>query len=379
TPAAQTPAAQTPAAQTPAAQTPAAQTPAGRKAAQPAASPLRPGTGLYPRAIRLHNGVIAASVVTFDGNNGQGAIYQSHDDGSTFAQVGTVADPAAAQGKGLCCATLYELPHRVGALPAGTLLWAASIGQDTPDRRMRIRVWSSPDQGRNWSFLATIATADSTLGLWEPEFTVAANGQLVVFFSDETDQPAHSQKLVEATSADGVHWTSRRDVVALADPAARPGMPVVRQLHPGDYLMSYEICGSTYGCAAYQRRSADGAHWGDPAAAGTAIVATDGTHFAHAPNITVGWHGEIILVGQVLQNADGSVAAGNGATIMLRSPGGRWTTQPAPVSVPDARDNYCPNYSSALLPTLSGLLEIATDYNADGVCQANYASINRTK
>src|SRR3981189_2234951 len=67
---------------------------------------LRPNVGLYPRLLRLRhsgsaNGTIVASVVTFDGNNGQGAIYSSGDNGRTFSQVGTVADPASADGKGL--------------------------------------------------------------------------------------------------------------------------------------------------------------------------------------------------------------------------------------------------------------------------------------
>ncbi|MFF5671720.1 hypothetical protein ACFY8S_16565 [Streptomyces hygroscopicus] len=54
---------------------------------------LRDGTGLYPRAVRLqHNGAangrVLASVVTFRGSDGIGAIYESTDDGATFRQVG---------------------------------------------------------------------------------------------------------------------------------------------------------------------------------------------------------------------------------------------------------------------------------------------------
>jgi hypothetical protein len=348
---------------------------------------LRSNVGLYPRLVRLAHsgsadGTIVASVVTFDGNNGLGAIYASHDEGRTFAQIGTVADPASAVGKGLCCATLYELPRRVGALPAGTLLWASSAGQDSgADRRMSIRVYASRDHGRTWSYLATPAVASNGLGLWEPEFTVSRGGRLVVFFSDETDQPAHSQMLVDSVSADGVHWTSRAPVVSSDDPAARPGMANVRRIARGRYLMTYEVCGGSYGCRVHYRESADGLRWGDPADLGPTITAADGTYFAHTPTITWtpagGQDGLLYLGGQILEGPDGTPAAGNGHTVLVsrHGPGGPWSAIPSPVAVPDPYDNYCPNYSSPLLTLRrGGLLEIATDYDTDGVCKAYFAT-----
>ncbi|GHH73859.1 hypothetical protein GCM10018793_13500 [Streptomyces sulfonofaciens] len=159
------------------------------------------------------DGRILAAVVTFDGGDGLGAVYESTDDGGSFHQVGTVGDPAASGGLGLCCATLYELPRRVGGLAAGTLLWAASVGQDAPDRRMAIRVFRSTDQGRRWSYLSTVATASNDRGLWEPEFSLDARGNLVCHYSDETDG-VHSQKLVAARSSDGLTWSGHHDTVA---------------------------------------------------------------------------------------------------------------------------------------------------------------------
>src|SRR3954466_4366202 len=73
------------------------------------------GASLYPRAIRLQhsgaaNGRILASVVSFRGSaNGVGVIHESTNNGASFAEVGTVADPEAANNQGLCCATLFEL------------------------------------------------------------------------------------------------------------------------------------------------------------------------------------------------------------------------------------------------------------------------------
>ena len=108
---------------------------------------------LYPRAIRLahsgaYNGRILVSVISNDGRAGIGEIYESTDDGATFSRVGTIADPGAARGQGLCCGTLFEMPRQVGRTAEGTLLWAASVGQNARRRRMALRVWRSTDHGR---------------------------------------------------------------------------------------------------------------------------------------------------------------------------------------------------------------------------------------
>ncbi|MGW8378270.1 exo-alpha-sialidase [Streptomyces sp. ODS28] len=353
-----------------------------------ARAPLRDGTALYPRAIRLaHNGAangrVLASVVTFSGKDGLGAIHESTDQGASFREVGIVRDPQAAAGKGLCCATLYELPRAIGPLPAGTLLWAASVGQDTPDRRMTLRVFKSNDVGRTWSYLSTIATAPNTRGLWEPEFSLDTSGRLVAHYSDETD-PAHSQKLVAARTSDGRTWTGHHDTIASRLASDRPGMAVVRRLGTGPYVMSYEICAPSgqYACVVHYRTSADGWNWGDPAHLGFRPETADGRYFKHAPNLA--WSpepgnpdGRLYLIGQVLHERDGTRAPDSGRTVWTNSRGGTGTWQeiPAPVTVTSPTVDYCPNYSSALLPSAEGnrLLEIATDWDG-GVCRAYFAT-----
>lgn len=350
-------------------------------------TPLR-DNGLYPRALRLEhngdaNGRVLASAVTFDRGNGLGAIHESTDDGQTFAQVGTVADPEAGGDQGLCCATLYELPQQVGSLPAGTLLWAASVGQSEPDRRMALRVFRSNDVGRTWEYLSTVATAPNDRGLWEPEFSLDAEGNLVCHYADETDG-FHSQKLVAARTSDGVAWRDHRDTVASTLAPDRPGMPVVRKLPDGTYYMSYEICAPAgqFACVAHYRTSPDGWDWGDPAHLGFRPETADGKYFKHAPNIA--WapepgnpQGRLLMVGQVMFNADGTRAAGNGKTVWTNSDSGRgpWREIPAPVAVDFDTIDFCPNYSSALLPSTDGsrFLEIATDYDG-GVCKPYYAT-----
>lgn len=349
---------------------------------------LRDDTGLYPRAIRLaHNGSangrILSSVVTFSGNNGLGAIYESTDSGASFHQVGTVGDPEAANGQGLCCSTLFELPQQVGSLPAGTLLWAASVGQDEADRRMALRVFKSNDVGRTWSYLSTIATAGSTGGLWEPEFSVDSSGHLVAHYSDETD-PAHSQKLMAARTSNGQTWTGHHATVISSLATDRPGMAVVRKLGNGTYFMSYEICSASgqYQCVVHYRTSPDGWDWSGGAALGYRPETSDGKYFKHAP--TVAWApqagnplGRLFLIGQVLYNKDGSVAAGSGRTVWVNSAGGSgtWREIAAPVTVESKVVDYCPNYSSALLPSADGnnLLEIATDW-AGSTCKPYFAT-----
>ncbi|MFD0431479.1 hypothetical protein ACFQ60_42530 [Streptomyces zhihengii] len=172
----------------------------------------------------------------------------------------------------------------MGNLPAGTLLWASSAGQDEAGRRMALRVWRSNDVGRSWSYLSSCATAGNTGGLWEPEFSVAADGALVCTYADETD-PGHSQKLSSARSYDGVRWQDHRDTVASTWSADRPGMPVVRRLPNGTYMMSFEICnpGGQYQCVVHYRTSADGWNWGDPAFLGYRPQTVDGKYFRAAP------------------------------------------------------------------------------------------------
>ena len=153
----------------------------------PGEKPTPPRWGRAGRCIRGRYGWSTAGARTgvcwprpssHKGGNGVGDIQESTDGGKSFRQVGTVADPEGADGKGLCCATLYELPQQVGDMPAGTLLWAASFGQDEkPDRRMSIRVFKSTDHGRKWSYLSTVATAPDAKGLWEPEFSIDAAGE----------------------------------------------------------------------------------------------------------------------------------------------------------------------------------------------------------
>lgn len=346
---------------------------------------------MYPRLVRLRDGRIILGVATStgDGVTDMARFYESTDGGRTFRTLSEILDPAAAGDRGGCCGSLLELPRRLGAQPAGTLLWAGTVGMKNhaPGRRPELRVWRSADGGRRWSYLSSCATADEgtpwNRGLWEPELAVDARGHLVCYYSDET-QPGHDQVIAEVVSTDGgVTWGSRTVIVAPGG-HDRPGMPVVRRLPDGTYFMAYEVCGPSASCKVHYRRSPDGWAWGDAAGRGTAARTVDGLSLHHAPTVTWvpggGPHGTILLIGGLVRNAEGGLTHGvSGATIFANTANGDgvWHVESAPVRVPfpphpEHSDVVCNNYSSSLLPMDGGrgLLEVATKRDEDGTCRA---------
>lgn len=341
---------------------------------------LLPDDGFYPRAIRLEDGTILVSVVAPQASGRMGGtILESTDDALTFHEVGHI-DDALAQG-GLCCASLFQLPSPLGGLPKGTLLWSASVGGDTPGQPMSIPMWQSQDRGKSWTLLSTVVVASVPRmkgGLWEPEMSQLDDGSLVCHYSDETD-PAHSQKLVAARTSDGLAWGMREDTVAMSTFDDRPGMANVRRPPGGAFVMSYEICGPN-ACSAHLRMSADGWAWGDPTDAGLRPATVDGKHFRHAPtlawNDTPGHNGRFYLVGQMVYDGSDQIAPENGGIVLANSEGGYqpWYVVPAPLPIANPYDNFCPNYSSTLLPLDGGAvaLEVASQWDGS-VCRSYYA------
>ncbi|MFG6488131.1 sialidase family protein [Roseateles sp. BYS78W] len=360
-------------------------------------APTRTGTLLngdaeafYPRLIRLahqadtsQNGAVIASAIAFNGGVAQGRIFISRDDGVSFALQGSVTD--AAWPKGLCCGSIYELPSSVGTLPAGTLVWSASIGQDTTGQPMSHPIYRSSDAGKTWTVLGANCGVgqkprggDGT-GIWEPQFLVTGDGQLACMYSDETEA-GHSQVLKITSTADGVTWTAPRLLVAGTLASDRPGMAVTSRLGDGSYLLSYEFC-STAGldCRVYLKRSADGLDWGSPSDKGFEPKTADGHWFRHAPtHVWLPAQQRVALIGQILNNSAGAVdTTGNGSTVFLSSTAdasGAWTTMTAPVNTLNAplATNWCQNYSSPLLPSADGkqLLMLSSDFETVNGAQA---------
>lgn len=353
-------------------------------AVPPGAQLLYDGVGAYPRVVRLahsgaYNGLLVASINSNRDGDGVGLIFQSRDAGRSFRQVAVIAEPDGVRGRGQCCGVLFELPRALGVLPAGTLLWANTTGWEVApgERHVKQRLWQSPDRGRTWRFLGDMAVSPNQYNAWEPELSMAADGQLVVHWADESDKPRHDQKIVQARSRDGVHWTDQRDTVKSGNFFVRPGMPGVRQLPDGSYFMVYEICnlGEPL-CSVYFRTSRDGWDYGDPFNLGTGVRTADGKYPRHTPTIDITRSGRVLLVSEMLVNADGSHAADNGAAILVndRWGAGAWREMAAPVANSGVNNEGCRNFSPTLLasPDERSVLEIATDFDGD-VCKAYYA------
>ncbi|TDD81822.1 RICIN domain-containing protein [Actinomadura rubrisoli] len=371
---------------------------------------VTPGLAMYPRAIRLAhsgdaNGRVIASLNTSStgGLTDMARFYESADDGKTFQPIGEVRDPQAGSGRGACCGSLFELPSARGQNPAGTLLWATTVGMaNAPARQPAIRVWKSLDHGRTWSYLSSCATAAGTLrpseGLWEPELSVDSQGDLTCYFSDETRYPQSAEKSTQVISAvtssdGGATWGARRPVVDLGV-NHRPGMPGVRRLPDGRYLMAYELCGSAQSraCEVHVRTSSDGRDWGAAAQAGPVPKDLDGNSFFHAPTIAwapgPGTDGRVLLVGGLVKDPSGKILLdASGKTVYANAANGtgNWFPIDAPVkapfssTTPGGEEVVCTNYSSSLLPSADGtqLLEIATKRIGDpqtGRCTAVFGT-----
>ncbi|HEV7980499.1 sialidase family protein [Amycolatopsis sp.] len=345
---------------------------------------LMPGFAAYPRLIRLEHtpgarGRILAAVTSADGSGKIAPVLESTDEGASFRQISVIRDPEGAGG--LCCGTLYELPQRVGRLRAGTLLWAASYRTDAgSSRRVGIRVWASKDAGHSWSFLAEPARSHNHDGLYEPEFNVDAGGTLWMHYADESEAPQYSQVMNRVASADGITWGAKQSTLAMSPSRVRPGMPIVRKLPDGRYYLAYEICNyAERYCDPYFKISPDGANWGDPSQPGTRAQGPNGAHFEHAQTIALfpgGANGtRILMVGQIYTTATGDPLPQNGQVLLANDNfgSGDWYELPAPVHISGVFNNYCPNYSSSLLPVDDGknVLEIATEYT-NGVCTAYF-------
>ncbi|RZT10296.1 hypothetical protein SAMN05216319_1247 [Duganella sp. CF402] len=377
--------------------------PATTTTTPPAASVAPRGTlmadvfGAYPRLVRQShhqnaalNGRLVASMSSNENGTPVAGIYASSDDGKTFARISAIADPEFKQGH--CCGTLYELPVKIGTLPAGTLLYSASVGQER-NAPMENRIYQSADGGATWNYLSLCGKGriaknlKDPSGIWEPEFAIAKSGELVCYYSDET-LAGKSQILVQVTSKDAINWSAPQTIVAGDDPNARPGMAIVRQLPSGSYLMTYENCyGGPLDCALRAKRSPDGLDWGAANDPGFRLETASGQFFRHAPTFT--WmpvagqpNGMLVAIGQILFDKNGVVdASGNGKTMFTNTTAdgsGPWRAVAAPLALPSPPQvtNWCQNYSSPLLPSADGksLIMLQTDGGADNSCRTRFGS-----
>ncbi|MCI2019682.1 MAG: DUF5776 domain-containing protein [Lentilactobacillus buchneri] len=176
-------------------------------------------------------------------------IYESDDNGATWKHITDVSEPQDVhEGWGLMnCPQLYELPQKIGNMPAGTVVLA---GDATPNdlSNTDLQLFKSEDVGKSWSYLSSIAKGgqDPTniMGhdpVWEP-FLMVHNNKLICYYSDErNNQIKGSQQIVHETTTDGVTWSDPVvDLYAEKGKTTRPGMPVIAQMSNGKYVMTLE-------------------------------------------------------------------------------------------------------------------------------------------
>ncbi len=322
----------------------------------------------YARVIRLqHAGAADGTLLaTFehwhtDGTPSEFIIRASTDNGATWSTRATVRDTVTGPGhpvSQMWQPFLFEFPRQLGAYPAGTIML---LGNTVPagGAYTEFQEWLSFDQGRTWKPMGVIQRGGTFGdGIWEPSLHLDTQGRLVMDFSDERDNTAHSQMISQMVSGNGgATWSKPYPVVASPVQADRPGMATVARVGPhGGYVMSYEVCGRP-NCAVHLKFSADGLHWGNPAGLGARVQTPDGYYLGHSPFIT--WvpdgarQGELILAAQQVYDAvDSRPAPVDYRAVFVSTDGGRgsWNWAPGPWQVSAASPSCNADYSPDLLP-----------------------------
>ncbi|BFM19812.1 RICIN domain-containing protein [Gilvimarinus japonicus] len=304
----------------------------------------------YPRLIRLQaNGAANGRLIASFDVIGSGHIYQSNNDGDSWSQIATINETQYAN---TCCSELYEVPQQLGNVAAGTLFWVVSAHNGAPPASRALKIYQSTDQGQSWSYFSSPVTG--VTGLWEAEFAIDPQGRLVMYYATEEHKSSgYNQLIAHKVSNDGgASWGSEVIDIAVSDSIQRPGMPTVTRVPNGDYIMVYEICGSTYNCDTFYRTSSNAVSWGAPDNIGTRIESVSGHHFSHAPTVT--WidngtaNGELLVAGQALRDSGGNEVARNGQVYMVNSTNGNglWAERIAPLFTPSDGNSPCSNYSS---------------------------------
>ncbi|WP_248927241.1 family 16 glycoside hydrolase [Paenibacillus hamazuiensis] len=238
--------------------------------AGPDARGIRPGTfgSEYPRMLKLANGNWLAVAAIYD-NNGYTKVswggtrlqvFRSTDNCRTWSLAATLWE----DGRDLDNGQLAQLPNGDILLAMRSVRWQESY---------QLKVYKSTNGGSNWSYLSTIDENNGTpgslgnpdKGVYEPHMGFLNDGSLAVMYANEkhvTENPSYSQIISEKISTNGgASWGS--EIFVAWDPgnsASRPGMPVWTKMANGQYIVSFEVCG-TQGCNIFYKKSGDGKTW----------------------------------------------------------------------------------------------------------------------
>ncbi|WP_227357122.1 sialidase family protein [Haladaptatus salinisoli] len=319
-------------------------------------------------------------------------IYRSVNGGQTWSKFSELRDTQSEWGLRYQ-PNLFELPTDVGPWDAGTVLAGVnSIPNDLSETSLEL--YASEDHGKTWEYVSTIVTGGEARPaeddpVWEPEFAISTDGDLVCYYSVERDGYWTQRLAHKASSNGGLTWESETIDVALED--RRPGMPVVQKLPNGSYMMACEIV--VPGGEVHVRTSPDGLDWGDPSDPGTLVETNDGRQLWNGPSITWtprgGPDGTVLVAAKTLRYGDGSQAPGSGRTLLTTtdlSGKGEWTPVSGPLwyddeidveeQYPDAESAAGVGWTTDLVVSENGkqLLSITSTYASEvDLCEIRYA------
>lgn len=174
-------------------------------------------------------------------------IYKSTDNARTWTKISDVNDGNRLVDNGF----LHLAPN-------GDLLLSGR--NNVLGSSYKISQWRSSTDGHVWSREADLDSAGSgNKGVWEPFYYSLPDGRVVAMWADET-YGGYSQVLVQRVSSDnGKTWGDEKIVVSDGQ-NGRPGMAGVARMTNGQYIFTYEVCG-TQGCATYNKKSSNGTDW----------------------------------------------------------------------------------------------------------------------
>ena len=211
-------------------------------------------------------------------------IYRSDDGGKKWTKVSQVQETIDTTIDGYEQPHLFELPEKVGDMPAGTLILGGTSIDGPHERKSQISLWRSYNLGKTWEQFTIVATGGGIgEGVWEP-FLTYEDGWLYCFFSDDSD-PKHDQKLSYRRTQDGVTWSEQVDVVACGNFDDRPGMISIAKMGNGKYFAVYEFVnyGGKSGNQVFYKTSDSISEW-DTASTGTALrTKGEKTYYGGAP------------------------------------------------------------------------------------------------
>ncbi|PSN75547.1 hypothetical protein BS50DRAFT_568174 [Corynespora cassiicola Philippines] len=215
-------------------------------------------------------------------------IYRSQDGGATWTNFSQVHDQVNGWGMRYQ-PNFFVLEEDLGDYPAGTvIIGGMSVKRDLSEAWLDI--YTSSDNGASWDFAshAVYAPGPETVtngndAVWEP-FFLMHEGTLVCYYSDQRDEN-YAQKLAHITTTNLKDWSEPTNDVTYPTYEYRPGMTTVAHIKStGNYIMTYELCGTSGGgCPSYFKVASSPYEF--DAVKGTLIVADTGENPGSAPYV----------------------------------------------------------------------------------------------